>query len=101
MAPLSQGPAWEPAGAEVPRIAMHGLELILALLVVTAALAPLARRIQVPFPVLLVIGGLALALVPGLPAVRLDPEVVFLVFVPPLLYWAAINTSSRDLRRNL
>src|SRR5918997_254499 len=66
-----------------------------------AALATLARRIRVPYPILLVIGGLALAFVPGLPPVELDPELVFLVFLPPLLFSAAYFTSWRDFRRNL
>src|SRR3712207_7986095 len=66
-----------------------------------AALATLARRVGVPYPILLVIGGLALAFVPGLPPVELDPEIVFLVFLPPLLFGAAYFTSWRDFRRNL
>src|SRR5918997_1773898 len=66
-----------------------------------AALATLARRIRVPYPILLVIGGLALAFVPGLPPVELDPELVFLVFLPPLLFSSAYLTSWRDFRRNL
>src|SRR3712207_6571949 len=66
-----------------------------------AALATLARRVGVPYPILLVIGGLALAFVPGLPPVELDPELVFLVFLPPLLFSAAYFTSWRDFRRNL
>ena len=66
-----------------------------------AALATLARRIGVPYPILLVIGGLALAFVPGLPPVELDPEIVFLVFLPPLLFGAAYGTSWRDFRQNL
>src|SRR5437588_3291668 len=80
---------------------MQGLELVLTLLVIAAGLAPLARRIRVPFPVVLVVGGLALALIPGLPAVDLEPDIVFLVFVPPLLFWAALTTSPRELRRNV
>lgn len=80
---------------------MAAVELVLTLLAAAAALELLARRIGVPHPVLLVTGGLLLAFAPGLPPVRLDPDVVFLVFVPPLLYWAALNSSYRDFRRNL
>ncbi len=80
---------------------MAAVELVLILLAAAAALELLARRIGVPHPVLLVLGGLLLALTPGLPPVRLDPNVVFLVFIPPLLYWAAITSSYRDFRRNL
>ena len=80
---------------------MAALELVLTLLAAAAGLELLARRLGVPHPVLLVFGGLILALAPGLPQLRLDPDVVFLVFVPPLLYWAAITSSYRDFRRNL
>jgi Na+/H+ antiporter len=54
-----------------------------------------------PYPVLLVIGGLALGFVPGLPAVQLSPDIVFLFLLPPLLYPAAVFTSWRDFRANL
>src|SRR4051794_8160170 len=51
-----------------------------------------------PYPVALVLGGLVIGLVPGLPSPQLDPDVVFFVFLPPLLYSAAITTSWPDLR---
>ena len=54
-----------------------------------------ARRLAVPFPITLVAGGLLLSMVPGLPAVELSPEVVLLVFLPPLLYAEASVTSWR------
>lgn len=66
-----------------------------------AALATLANRIKVPYPILLVLGGLVLGFVPGLPRVELAPDVVFLLFLPPLLYFSAIFTSWRDFRRHL
>lgn len=80
---------------------MNALQLILVLLAVAAGLEILARKIRVPHPVLLVLGGLALALTPGIPRVELDPETVFLVFIPPLLYRASILTSWRDFRDHL
>ena len=80
---------------------MQALELILVLLAVTAALHLLAERLVVPTPVLLVLGGALLAVIPGLPRLVLSPEVVFLIFVPPLLYWTAFNTSWRDFRDNI
>ena len=64
-------------------------------------LATLASRIQVPYPILLVLGGLVLGFLPGLPRVELPPELVFLIFLPPLLYVSAIFTSWRDFRANL
>ena len=66
-----------------------------------AALATLAARLGVPYPILLVLGGSALGFVPGLPRVRLDPELVFLLFLPPLLYVSALFTSWRDFRANV
>ncbi len=80
---------------------MAGLQFVLACLVVTTVLAPVARRLDIPFPIILVLGGLGLAFIPGLPRVEFDPDVAFLIFVPPLLYWASLNTSVRELRRNL
>jgi monovalent cation/hydrogen antiporter len=77
------------------------IEAILVLLAVVAALATLADRIRVPYPILLVLGGLVLGFVPGLPKIELEPEVVFLLFLPPLLYVSAIFTSWRDFRVNL
>ena len=71
------------------------------LLIVVAALAILAQKVALPYPVLLVIGGLALGFVPGLPAVKLEPDMVFLFLLPPLLYPAALFTSWRDFRANL
>ena len=56
---------------------------------------------QRPYPILLTVGGVALALVPGLPEIHLDPQLVFNLFLPPLLYPAAVYTSWRDFRANL
>jgi CPA1 family monovalent cation:H+ antiporter len=80
---------------------VHSLELILILLGAAAALELLAHKIGVPHPVLLVLGGLGLALTPGLPRIEIDPESVFLIFIPPLLYRAALLTSWRDFRSHL
>lgn len=77
---------------------MNEIELVLALLVVVTALTPIARVLRVPYPILLVLGGLILALLPIVPNIPLDPELVFLLFLPPLLYFAAFTTSIRDFR---
>jgi monovalent cation/hydrogen antiporter len=77
---------------------MQGVELVVILLAVSAALRLVARRLGVPHPVLLVLAGLALVFVPGLPRVEFDPDTLFLVFVPPLLYWGALTSSLRDFR---
>src|ERR687898_1210546 len=84
---------------------MPEIEAILVLLAAVAALATLANRIDIPYPVLLVLGGLVLGfvpeLVPAFPRVELEPDVVFLLFLPPLLYVSALFTSWRDFRANL
>jgi monovalent cation/hydrogen antiporter len=80
----------------------HEVEVVLLVLLTgTAALVVLANRVSIPYPILLVIGGLALGLVPGLPDVTLDPDLVLLIFLPPLLYSAAFFSSLRELRVNL
>ena len=80
---------------------MEVLVAVLAILVAIAILYELARRLGVPFPTLMVLGGLGLAFVPGLPTIALEPELVLLVFLPPLLFSAAVSTPRRDLRANL
>jgi monovalent cation/hydrogen antiporter len=75
--------------------------LVLGLLVAVSVLALVARRLSVPYPIVLVLGGLAIALVPGLPRVGLAPDTVFLVFLPPLIYSAGWFTSLRDFKANL
>jgi CPA1 family monovalent cation:H+ antiporter len=80
---------------------MHGFETVLTLLVGVTILAMVARRLDVPTPALLVTGGLLVALLPGLPAVQFDPHVVFLVFIPPLLFRTSLLASYRDVRANL
>jgi CPA1 family monovalent cation:H+ antiporter len=79
---------------------MPSLEVVLGLLVAVTVLALLARRAHVPYPVLLVLGGLVLGLIPGLPAVKLAPDLVFLIFLPPLITAAGWYTSVRDLKAN-
>ena len=77
---------------------MHELELILALLVAVTGLAIGARKLHLPYPILMLIGGLVLAAIPAVPNVVLAPEVVFLIFLPPLLYIAGFETSIREVR---
>ena len=79
----------------------HPVELILALLAVTVVLGLLARRLGVAEPILLVVGGLLLGLQPWAPSIVLDPQVVFLLFLPPLLYAAAFRTPWPDFREQL
>src|ERR1051325_10412149 len=77
------------------------VEIFVGLLLAVAVLALLARKVSIPYPVLFVLGGLVLGLIPHLPKIRLNPEVVFVFILPPLLYPAALFTSWRDFRVNL
>ncbi len=80
---------------------MQSAQLVLALLIAVAALVTIARRLGIAYPIFLVIGGLLLGLAPGTPHVEIDPEVIFLFILPPLLYVAAFFTPLRSLRENL
>jgi monovalent cation/hydrogen antiporter len=81
---------------------IHSVELVvLVLLVLVVAFAALAKRLQTPYPIILVIGGLILSLFPHGPHVELNPEIVFLLILPPLLFSAAAVTPWRDFRYNL
>src|SRR3954453_12727119 len=81
---------------------MGQAELVIAgLLVAVAGLGALAHRLSVPYPIVLVVGGALAGLVPGLPEIKLDPEVVLVVFLPPLLYGASIFANVGDFRSNL
>ena len=76
--------------------------LVLAgLLFSVAVLVAAARVLSVPYPIFLVVGGLGLGLIPGIPDVELDPDLVLLVFLPPLLYSASYFTGLRELRQNI
>ena len=84
---------------------MHlGLEdalVALGLLAAVAAMLALAPALRIPYPILLVLGGLAIGLIPGLPNLELRPELIFFGVLPPLLYGAAFFTSLRDLRASV
>jgi CPA1 family monovalent cation:H+ antiporter len=79
----------------------EAIEIVLVLLLAATVLAIVSRRIGIPYPILLVLGGLAIGFVPGLPEVALEPDLVFLLFLPPILFAAGYFTSIRDLRANL
>src|SRR5437763_9774892 len=91
----------ERRGLETTKAIVGQSELILICLVIVGLLAIVARRIRVPYPILLTIGGVLLGLIPALPVIHLAPELVFNLFLPPLIYPAAFFTSWRDFRANL
>jgi CPA1 family monovalent cation:H+ antiporter len=84
-------------------VELHDVDLwqLLGLAVALGALLVLAPTLRVPYPILLVLGGLALAFLPGVPEFELPPELVLVAFLPPLLYASAFFTSIRDLRANV
>jgi monovalent cation/hydrogen antiporter len=74
--------------------------VLAAILVAVALLLIVAQLVRVPYPILLVVGGLGLSFVPGIPEIQLPPDLVLIAVLPPLLYGAAFFTSLRDLREN-
>lgn len=76
------------------------IEIFLAIMLAVVVLSLLARRLHIPYPIFFVIGGTLLGFIPGLPSVRLNPELIFLLVLPPLLFPAALFTSWRDFRAN-
>jgi len=87
--------------AVIAEFGAHEEVQLLLLLLSAAALLLLAEPLRIPYPILLVLGGLLLGFAPGLPDVALPPDVVLVGILPPLLYTAAFNTGLRELRRNL
>lgn len=79
---------------------MHQFEIVIALLLVGALLAMVARRLCAPYPALLALAGTAGAVVPGLPEIALDPDLALALFVAPTLLDAAYDSSPRDLKDN-
>ncbi len=79
---------------------MEVFEVVVALLLGGAALAAVARRFGAPYPALVALAGAALALIPGVPTLVLDPELALALFVAPVLVDAAFDASPRDLRAN-
>ncbi|HEY4415021.1 MAG TPA: Na+/H+ antiporter [Verrucomicrobiae bacterium] len=77
------------------------VDIFVLLLLAVAIIALLARKLHIPYPILFVIGGLSIGWLPHLPKIQLNPDLVFLVFLPPLLFSAAVGTSWRDFRANL
>src|SRR3954462_9162255 len=80
---------------------MNDIEILIALVAVPIALVRLADIISVPYPIVLVLGGLGIGFIPGGPELHLDPDVVFLVFLPPLLQSAGYWAAPQELRAEL
>src|SRR5436189_836484 len=77
---------------------MQNVTIVVMLLFGIAFLGVLRNRFKFPFPIVLVLSGLAISLIPGLPLITLNPDIVFLIFLPPLLYGAAWNVSWHEFK---
>ena len=81
---------------------IHAIEIVFLLLVLfVVVFGVLARKLETPYPIILVLGGLLLSFVPGIPKINLNPDIIFFVVLPPLLYSAAWLTSWREFSHNL
>lgn len=80
---------------------MENYSIVIFILAVMIGLSAIADRIKLPYPVLLVSAGIAIGFIPSLPNVALNSEVVFLIFLPPLLYDAAFNISFNEFKTNI
>jgi monovalent cation/hydrogen antiporter len=78
---------------------MENITVVIFLLTVVTVLAEITDKIRIPYPILLVLAGIAIGLVPGLPTIKLEPDTVFLIFLPPILYEAAWNTSWHNFKQ--
>ena len=81
--------------------AMENVSLIILLLFGITFLGLLSYRYKFPFPIVLVLSGIAISLIPGLPVISLSPEIVFVIFLPPILYAAAWNTSWHSFKASI
>src|SRR5262249_11534362 len=81
--------------------AVNDIEIVISLVAVAIALVRIADLVSIPYPIVLVLGGLGIGFLPGGPTIHLDPDVVFLVFLPPLLQSAGYYASPHELRAEL
>lgn len=80
---------------------MENYAIVIFILAVMIGLSAIADRIKIPYPILLIIAGIAVGFVPSLPAIDINPEIIFLIFLPPLLYDAAFNISFKEFKTNI
>src|SRR4249919_3152400 len=80
---------------------MESYSIVLFILAVMIVLSAIAERIKLPAPVFLIMAGIGVGFIPGLPPIALNPEIVFLIFLPPLLYDAAFNTSFQSFKTHI
>ena len=80
---------------------MENYSIVLFILAIMIVLSALADKVRVPYPILLITAGIAIGFIPTLPNIELDPDVIFLIFLPPMLYDAAFNISFKEFRTNI
>jgi len=80
---------------------MENYTIVIFILVVMIGLSSVADHIKIPYPVLLIIAGIAVGFIPALRPVDINPEIIFLIFLPPLLYDAAFNISFKEFKTNI
>jgi CPA1 family monovalent cation:H+ antiporter len=80
---------------------LENYSIIIFILAIVIVLSAMADRIKLPYPVLLVMAGIGVGFIPGIPKVEINPEIVFLIFLPPLLYDGAFNISFTEFRTQI
>ncbi|OKS87327.1 Na+/H+ antiporter [Mucilaginibacter polytrichastri] len=80
---------------------MENYSIVIFIMAIMIGLSAVADKIKLPYPVLLIIAGIGLGFLPNLPDIELNPEIVFLIFLPPLLYDAAFNISYQEFKTNI
>lgn len=79
---------------------MENYSIVIFILAVMIGLSAIADKIKLPYPILLIVAGIAIGFIPSLPEIEINPEIIFLLFLPPLLYDAAFNISFKEFRNN-
>lgn len=80
---------------------MENYSIVIFIMALMIGLSAIADKIRLPYPVLLIIAGIAVGFIPGLPDIEISPNIVFLIFLPPLLYDAAFNISFKEFQTNI
>jgi NhaP-type Na+/H+ or K+/H+ antiporter len=80
---------------------MENYTIVLLILAVMIGLSAFAEKVRFPTPILLIVAGLAIGFTPSMPGIEINPEIIFLLFLPPLLYDAAFNISFQDFKLHI
>src|SRR6218665_3437189 len=80
---------------------MENYSIVIFIMAVMIGLSAIADKIKLPYPIILIVAGIAIGFIPSIPEIEINPEVIFLLFLPPLLYDAAFNISFKEFRSNI